>query len=169
MPEITFNHMVWRVVNKMNQHKGGMSMNVADVMTTNVDSCSPNSTCKEVAMKMKELDVGAVPICDNEKLVGIVTDRDIVIKGFVNNLSSDSLISELVTDNVVKGSKEMSVEEAVRLMSQHQIRRLPIVEDDKLVGIVSLGDLAVNNQSTYEAGQALKNISNPAEPKQSNF
>ncbi|NYE07537.1 CBS domain-containing protein [Bacillus niacini] len=144
-------------------------MNVADVMTTNVDSCSPESTCKEVAMKMKELDVGAVPICDNEKLVGIVTDRDIVIKGFVNNLSSDSMISELVTDNVVKGSKEMSVEEAVRLMSQHQIRRLPIVEDDKLVGIVSLGDLAVNNQSTYEAGQALKNISNPAEPKQSNF
>ncbi|MDQ0971425.1 CBS domain-containing protein [Neobacillus niacini] len=144
-------------------------MNVADVMTTNVDSCSPESTCKEVAMKMKELDVGAVPICDNEKLVGIVTDRDIVIKGFVNNLSSDSMISEIVTDNVVKGSKEMSVEEAVRLMSQHQIRRLPIVEDDKLVGIVSLGDLAVNNQSTYEAAQALKNISNPAEPKQSNF
>jgi CBS domain-containing protein len=169
MPEITFNHTVWRVVNKMNHHKGGMSMNVADVMTTNVDSCSPESTCKEVAMKMKELDVGAVPICDNEKLVGIVTDRDIVIKGFVNNLSSDSMISELVTDNVVRGSKEMSVEEAVRLMSQHQIRRLPIVEDDKLVGIVSLGDLAVNNQSTYEAGQALKNISNPAEPKQSNF
>jgi CBS domain-containing protein len=169
MPEITFNHMVWRVVNKMKHHKGGMSMNVAEVMTTNVDSCSPESTCKEVAMKMKELDVGAVPICDNEKLVGIVTDRDIVIKGFVNDLSSDSTISELVTDNVVKGNKEMSVEEAVRLMSQHQIRRLPIVEDDKLVGIVSLGDLAVNNQSTYEAGQALKNISNPAEPKQSNI
>jgi CBS domain-containing protein len=153
----------------MNNHKGGMSMNVADVMTTNVDSCSPESTCKEVAMKMKELDVGAVPICDNEKLVGIVTDRDLVIKGFVNDLSIDSTISELVTDNVVKGSKEMSVEEAVRLMSQHQIRRLPIVEDDKLVGIVSLGDLAVNHQSTDEAGQALKNISNPAEPKQSNF
>jgi CBS domain-containing protein len=153
----------------MNHHKGGMSMNVADVMTTNVDSCSPESTCKEVAMKMKELDVGAVPICDNEKLVGIVTDRDIVIKGFVNDLSSDSTISEFVTNNVVKGSKEMSVEEAVRLMSQHQIRRLPIVEDDKLVGIVSLGDLAVNNQSTYEAGQALKKISNPAEPKQSNL
>lgn len=169
MPEITFNHMLWRVVNKMKHHKGGMNMNVAEVMTTNVDSCSPESTCKEVAMKMKELDVGAVPICDNEKLVGIVTDRDLVIKGFVNDLSSDSTISELVTDNVVKGSKEMSVEEAVRLMSQHQIRRLPIVEDDKLVGIVSLGDLAVNNQSTDEAGQALKNISNPAEPKQSNF
>jgi CBS domain-containing protein len=146
-----------------------MSMNVAEVMTTNVDSCSPESTCKEVAMKMKELDVGAVPICDNEKLVGIVTDRDLVIKGFVNDLTSDSTISELVSDNVVKGSKEMSVEEAVRLMSQHQIRRLPIVEDDKLVGIVSLGDLAVNNQWTDEAGQALKNISNPAEPKQSNF
>jgi CBS domain-containing protein len=169
MLEITFNHMVWRVVNIMTNHEGGMCMKVAEVMTTNVDSCSPQSTCKEVAMKMKELDVGAVPICDNEKLVGIVTDRDLVIKGFVNDLSSDSTISELVTDNVVKGSKEMSVEEAVRLMSQHQIRRLPIVEDDKLVGIVSLGDLAVNNQWTDEAGQALKNISNSAEPKHSNY
>ena len=60
-----------RVVNVMRNHKGGISMNVAEVMTTNIDSCSPESTCKEVAMKMKELDVGAVPICENEKLVGI--------------------------------------------------------------------------------------------------
>lgn len=61
----------------------------------------------------------------------------------------------------------MSVEEAARVMSQHQIRRLPIVEEDKLIGMVSLGDLAVNNQSSDEAGQALEEISNPAEPKNS--
>ena len=57
-------------------------MNVAEVMTTNIDSCSPESTCKDGAMKMKELDVGAVPICENEKLIGIITDQDLVIKGF---------------------------------------------------------------------------------------
>src|SRR3954470_4136632 len=158
---------MWRVVNKMRNHKGGMSMNVAEIMTTNIDSCSPESTCKEVAMKMKKLDVGVVPICDNDKLVGIVTDRDLVIKGFANDLSGDSTISELVTNNVVKGSKEMSLEDAARVMSQHQIRRLPIVDKDKLVGMVSLGDLAVNNQSSDEAGQALKDISNPAEPNNS--
>ena len=142
-------------------------MNVAEVMTANVDCCNPESTFKEVAIKMKELDVGVIPICDNENLVGIVTDRDLVIKGLANDLSAESTISVLVTDDVVKGSKEMSVEEAAKVMSQHQIRRLPIVEEDKLVGIVSLGDLAVNNQSSDEAGQALKDISNPAEPKNS--
>jgi CBS domain-containing protein len=156
---------MWRVLNKMRKHKGGMSMNVAEVMTTNIDSCSPESSCKEVAMKMKKIDVGFIPICENEKLVGIVTDRDLVIKGFTNDFSGESTISELATNNVVTGSKEMSVEEAVRVMSQHQIRRLPIVEEDKLIGIVSLGDLAVNNQSSDQAGQALKDISNPAEPK----
>jgi CBS domain-containing protein len=156
-----------RVVHIMRNRKGGISMNVAEVMTTNIDSCNPESTCKEVAMKMKKLDVGVVPICDNDKLVGIVTDRDLVIKGFANDLSGDSTISELVTNNVVKGSKEMSLEEAARVMLQHQIRRLPIVEEDKLVGMVSLGDLAVNNQSSDEAGQALKDISNPAEPNNS--
>jgi CBS domain-containing protein len=148
-------------------HKGGMNMNVAEVMTANVDCCRPESTFKEVALKMKELDVGVIPICDNENLVGIVTDRDLVIKGLAHDLSAESTISVLVTENVVKGSKEMSVEEAARVMSQHQIRRLPIVEEDKLVGMVSLGDLAVNNQSSDEAGQALKEISNPAEPKNS--
>ncbi|MEH7251988.1 CBS domain-containing protein [Neobacillus niacini] len=140
-------------------------MNVAEVMTADVDYCSPESTFKEVALKMKELDVGVIPICDNENLVGIVTDRDLVIEGLANDLSAESTISVLVTNDVVKGSKEMSVEEAVKVMSQHQIRRLPIVEEDKLVGIVSLGDLAVNNQSSDEAGQALKDISNPAKPK----
>jgi CBS domain-containing protein len=151
----------------MRDHKGGMNMNVAEVMTANVDCCNPESTFKEVAMKMKELDVGVIPICDNEKLVGIVTDRDIVIKGLAKDISAESKISVLVTDDVVKGSKEMSVEEAAKVMSQHQIRRLPIVEEDKLIGIVSLGDLAVNNQSSDDAGQALKDISNPAEPKNS--
>ena len=154
-----------RVVHIMRNRKGGISMNVAEVMTTNIDSCRPESTCKEVAMKMKELDVGVIPICENEKLVGIVTDRDLVIKGFVNDYSGESTISELVTTNVVKGNKEMSVEDAARVMSDHQIRRLPIVEGNKLVGIVSLGDLAVNNQSSDKAGEALKDISHPAEPK----
>src|SRR3954453_17343285 len=117
----------------MRDHKGGMSMNVAEVMTANVDCCNPESTFKEVALKMKELDVGVIPICDNENLVGIVTDRDLVIKGLANDFSAESTISVLVTDDVVKGSKEMSVEEAARVMAQHQIRRLPIVEEDKLV------------------------------------
>jgi len=139
-------------------------VNVASVMTTDVDCCTPESTCKEVAIKMKELDVGAIPICENEKLVGIITDRDLVIKGLANDLSDESPVSELITNLVVKGTKDMSIEEAAKIMSHEQIRRLPIVENEKLVGMVSLGDLAVNNQSSKKAGEALKDISVPSEP-----
>lgn len=139
-------------------------MNVASVMTTDVDSCTPESTCKEVAIKMKELDVGVIPICENEKLVGIITDRDLVIKVLANDLSEESPVSELITNLVVKGTKDMSIEEAAKIMSHEQIRRLPIVENEKLVGMVSLGDLAVNNQSSEKAGEALKDISVPSEP-----
>ena len=142
-------------------------MNVASVMTTDIDCCSPESTCKEAAMKMKELDVGAIPICENEKLVGIVTDRDLVIKGLANDLSTESAVSELIETNiVVSGTKDMSIEEAAKIMSKEQIRRLPIVENEKLVGMVSLGDLAVNNQSSEQAGEALKEISVPSQPNQ---
>lgn len=140
-------------------------MYVADVMTTEVDSCTPDSTCKEVAKKMKELDVGVIPICENEKLAGIVTDRDLVIKGIANDLSADSPVSELLTNIVVKGTKKMSIEEAVEIMSHEQIRRLPIVdESEKLVGMVSLGDLAIHDRSSEKAGEALKEISDPVGP-----
>jgi CBS domain-containing protein len=134
-------------------------------MTTNAESCTPESTCKEVAIKMKDLDVGVIPICDNEKLVGIITDRDLVIQGLANNLSSESTIAGLMSKDVVTGTKDMSVKEAANVMSQKKIRRLPIVEKGNLVGIVSLGDLAINNQSNQKAGNALEDISMPAEPK----
>ena len=149
---------------QIRSNKGGIKVNVASVMTTDVDSCTPESTCKEVAIKMKELDVGVIPICENEKLVGIITDRDLVIKGLANDLSDESPVSELITNLVVKGTKDMSIEEAAKIMSHEQIRRLPIVENEKLVGMVSLGDLAVNNQSSEKAGEALKDISVPSEP-----
>ncbi|MGG3622297.1 CBS domain-containing protein [Bacillus gobiensis] len=139
-------------------------MKVAEVMTADVDFCTPENSCTEAAVKMKDLDVGAIPICENEKLLGIITDRDIVVKGLANNLSGESSISKLMTNDVVSGTKEMSVEEAANIMSQHQIRRLPIVENDKLVGIVSLGDLAVSHQSDEKSGKTLENISVPAEP-----
>jgi CBS domain-containing protein len=138
---------------------------IAEVMTNDAECCTPESTCKEVAIKMKDLDVGVIPICENEKLVGIITDRDLVLQGLANNLSSESTIAGLMTKDVVTGTKDMSVKEAADVMSQKKIRRLPIVEEGNLVGMVSLGDLAINNQSNKNAGDALENISLPAEPK----
>ena len=139
-------------------------MNITEVMTTDVESCTTKSSCSDVALKMKELEVGSIPICEDEKLVGIVTDRDIVIKGIANNLSGETSISKILTEDVIKGTPDMTVEQAAKIMSQHQIRRLPIVEGVKLVGMVSLGDLAVHNDSTDKAGKALEDISVPAEP-----
>ncbi|MBU8688901.1 CBS domain-containing protein [Priestia megaterium] len=139
-------------------------MNITEVMTSNVDKCISQSTCSEVAEKMKQLDVGVIPVCENNKLVGLVTDRDLVIKGLANNMEANSPISDLITTDVITGTKKMTIDEATNLMSQHQIRRLPIVENDQLVGIVSLGDLAVDNQANQKAGRALEDISVPAQP-----
>ncbi len=140
-------------------------MKVAEIMTKEVDTCNPGHSLQEVAAKMKEINVGSIPICENEKLVGIITDRDIVVRGIADNLSLESAVSEILSENMVTGNKDMSVEEAAELMADHQIRRLPIVENDKVVGIVSLGDIAVKDKSYGNADIALDEVSEPAEPE----
>ena len=140
-------------------------MKVSDIMTSEVDTCMPNTTLQEAAAKMKEINVGSIPVVDNDKLVGIITDRDIVVRGIAENVSLDTAVSEILSESTVTGSKDMSVEEAAELMADHQIRRLPIVENDKVVGIVSLGDIAVKDKSYGNADIALDEVSEPAEPE----
>jgi CBS domain-containing protein len=139
-------------------------MKVFDVMTTNVESCSPDTPLYQVASRMKELEVGVMPICQEDELVGLATDRDMVLKGLAEQMPADAPVSKVMTSDPVRGTKDMSAEEAADLMADVQIRRLPIVEDGKLVGIVSLGDLAVTDQTSKDAGQALEDISYPSEP-----
>ncbi|KAB7707092.1 CBS domain-containing protein [Bacillus aerolatus] len=141
-------------------------MKIADIMTSNVEWCKPESKIYEAAEKMKELDVGVMPICDSGSVVGVVTDRDVVIKGVANNIPVDAQVSQVMSTDPVTGNRNMLVEDAAELMADHQIRRLPIVDDDKLVGIVSLGDLAVNQNTDRKAGEALEDISYPSEPEQ---
>lgn len=139
-------------------------MKVSDIMTNEVDTCMPKATLQEAAAKMKEINVGSIPVVDNDKLVGIITDRDIVIRGIADNLPLDTSVSEILSESMVTGTKDMSVEEAAELMADHQIRRLPVVENDKVVGIVSLGDIAVKDKSYGNADIALDEVSEPAEP-----
>ncbi|SFA91084.1 MULTISPECIES: CBS domain-containing protein [unclassified Bacillus (in: firmicutes)] len=141
-------------------------MKLSELMTTNVEVCNPESSLTEVAGKMKELNVGVMPICEQDKLVGVVTDRDLVINGLANELEAKAQVSQVMSESLVTGHKEMSVKEAADLMAEHQIRRLPIVEDERLVGIVSLGDLAVNQETNDDAGQALEQISAPTQSMQ---
>lgn len=139
-------------------------MKVTDIMTSEVDTCTPQASLQEVAAKMKEIDVGSIPVVDNDKLVGIITDRDIVVRGLAENISLDAAVSEILSGNMVTGSKDMSVEDAAELMADNQIRRLPIVENDQVVGMVSLGDIAVKDKSYGNADIALDEVSEPAEP-----
>ena len=105
-------------------------MKITDIMTTDVETCAPEMSIQEIASKMLELDVGSIPISDGKRLFGIVTDRDIVIRGIASQISLDSPVSQILTSEMVTGTKDMSIEDAADLMAEHQIRRLPIVEND---------------------------------------
>lgn len=140
-------------------------MKLKELMTTDVYSVTPNSSIKEAAELMRKLNVGSIPVCDEKKPVGIVTDRDIVIRNVAGSGNAGTPVKQVMTDNLVYGNPDMSDDEAVNLMATRQIRRLPVIEDGQLVGMVSLGDLAVNEMTDMEAAKALTDISLPAKPK----
>jgi CBS domain-containing protein len=133
---------------------------IRKIMTSNIEACTLLDNVYEVAVKMKEHDVGAIPVVDGETLVGIITDRDIVVRGVAEKKPGSSKVEEVMSGKLVTVSPETSADEAARLMAEHQIRRLPVVEgDNKLVGMVSLGDIALNPQSDSQAEVALSEIS----------
>jgi CBS domain-containing protein len=135
-----------------------------EVMSKNVKCVSPETGLREIARKMKELDIGSVPICENDRLVGIVTDRDIVMKTLANDLDPNKASArEVMTSPVVYCFEDHDIGEASRLMEVKQIRRLIVLtRDKKLAGIVSLGDLSVRGGSEELAGETLEKISEPA-------
>ena len=133
-------------------------MNVRDVMTSNPRTVSPNDSIQVAARIMREEDCGVVPVVDNGRPVGIVTDRDIVIRAVADGLG-DKAVREIATTDLVFVKPDASTKEAEKLMSQRQIRRLPVVENDRLVGIVSLGDIAVKEGKDSRTGDTLENIS----------
>ncbi|MFC4320305.1 CBS domain-containing protein [Litchfieldia salsa] len=134
---------------------------VRDVMTSNVDCCTQLDNVFEVAVKMKDLDVGAIPIVDNDtrKLIGMITDRDLVVRGIAEKRSGSNQVTNVMSESLITVSPDTSLQEASKLMAEHQIRRLPVVENDQLVGIIALGDLAVEKMSDESAGYALSEIS----------
>lgn len=130
-----------------------------DIMTTDVRFCIAEDNVFEAASKMAMLNVGFIPIVSNGQLIGVLTDRDIVLRGVAEKRPNSTPVTEIMTTDVITATPDMSTEEAAELMAKHQIRRLPVVEGTKLVGIVALGDLAVQKMSDEQAGQALSQIS----------
>jgi CBS domain-containing protein len=136
-----------------------MTMKIKEIMTTDVRAVSANDSISEAANIMKQLDVGAVPVLDNHLLVGIITDRDLVLRAVAEGKNSDERVSTIMTKNITTVSPDTDVHKAADLMASQQIRRLPIVENGRLVGIVSIGDMAVEDIFENEAGEALHTIS----------
>lgn len=131
-------------------------------MTPHAQCISPDACLADAAQRMRELDVGALPICDNDRLAGIVTDRDLAIRGVAEGRDPRSTpVRAVMSPHLAYIFDDQEIEEAARLMEVKQIRRLPVLNRAKrLVGIVSLGDIAVETGVTL-SGEALKEISQP--------
>lgn len=140
-------------------------MKIRDVMTPNPRSVSPNDTIQAAAQVMQREDTGAVPVVSDGRVLAVVTDRDIVVRVVAEGGSFSSRVGDIATQGVVFATPDMSTSEASELMSEHQIRRLPVVENDRLVGIVSLGDLAVKEGKDSRWGDTLQSISEGVKEK----
>lgn len=142
-------------------------MKARDIMTKDIAYINPNATVTEAAQLMQKHNIGAVPVCDNNGLVGMVTDRDIVVRNVAHQKSAqDTKVKDVMTSQVVSVAPDTDESEITKLMSQEQIRRLPVVENNRLVGMVSLGDIAtVQDFGSVEAAEALGDISKPSNPQ----
>jgi len=137
-------------------------MNLGNIMTKNIVSVDKNAPVEEAAKKMKQNDIGFIPVCEGDTLVGVITDRDIVLRDVAKGNQTKSLTcGDIMTTDIVTGTVDMDVHKAADIMAEKQIRRLPVVENGKLVGVVALGDLAVEPILVDEAGEALNDISKP--------
>jgi CBS domain-containing protein len=134
-----------------------------EIMTKDVATVTLKDNVYEVACKMRDWNVGVIPVVDEKQdVIGIITDRDIVIRGLAEKREGSAAVEEVMTRDIILGQPDMTVDEAAKIMAQHQIRRLPVVENGKLVGIVALGDMAVRQAHHDEASEALYEISEPA-------
>lgn len=137
-------------------------MLVKDIMSKDVACVSSEDSIERAAQLMKQYDVGSIPVCNQEKVVGIVTDRDIAVRVVAEGQDTKSQkVCDIMTTNPAVGNPDMNVKDAVEIMSRNQIRRLPIVGNDNLVGIVALADISLEPTLSNNAEDALKDISKP--------
>lgn len=141
-------------------------LKIRDVMTKDIAYVSVADTVERAAQLMSQYDIGSVPVCDGGKVVGIVTDRDITLRSVAKGTEyKNQSVRDIMSSNPVFCSPEQDAQDAVRIMSERQIRRLPIVENGNLVGMIALGDVAVEPILSDNAEAALKDISEPASPR----
>ncbi|MFD2046479.1 CBS domain-containing protein [Ornithinibacillus salinisoli] len=144
-----------------------MYQQLRNIMTSNVFTISESQSVQEAAALMSAHNIGSIPVVNNNgQMVGIVTDRDITLRATAQGEAAQTPVSQVMTaQQIVQATPDMNAEEAAQLMAQQQIRRLPVVENGQVVGMVALGDLAVDHQLDQSAEQALSSISTPSAPQ----
>jgi CBS domain-containing protein len=131
---------------------------VRDYMSTHVQTADANAELSTIAQLMKKEDVGFIPLVEEKEYVGIITDRDIVVKGLAEGDVEQKKASDIMTKEVVTATPDTAIEEAARIMQEHQVRRLLVVDEGKINGVVSLGDFGVENAADI-AGEIVRETS----------
>ena len=137
-------------------------MKLKEIMTSNVEVIHPDDTLQTAAQKMHDRDIGFLPVCDGDRLIGVLTDRDLITRALAEGMESKAMLGrDLVTSPAIYCFDDQSVDEAAKLMHDNQIRRLVVLSRDKrMVGVVSLGDLAMNIDDK-KSGDVLQSVSEP--------
>ena len=137
-------------------------MLVSDLMTRHVESARPDDTLFEVASRMRTRDVGIIPVVENDEPVGTITDRDITVRGVAEGFNPlTTPVRDVMTRDVVTCSPDTSVDEAADLMRSKRVRRLLVMDDDSIAGMVSLGDLALQSADREGIARTVRSVSEP--------
>jgi CBS domain-containing protein len=151
----------------MTTRGGTMANSVRDAMTEDPRSIGKSVSVVEAARLMREQDIGSIPITDDEKLVGMITDRDITTRVVAEAADPKmTTVEDVYSPDLISVEPDKDLEEALRLMARHQVRRLPVVEDGRLVGIVAQADIALRENET-RTGELVEAISAPSEGERS--
>lgn len=134
-----------------------------DLMSRDVKVINPDMSIKEAAIMMRDGDFGMMPVGEDDRMIGTLSDRDIVIRAVADGIDADTKVRDVMSEGIAWAYEDDSVETAAKIMSEWQVRRLPVVDRDKrLVGIVALGDFAVESSDIQPVAEALSEISQPA-------
>ena len=132
---------------------------ISEIMTEDCKTVGPKDSIKQAAIIMRDNDIGFVPVVEGSRLVGVVTDRDLVIRALADDSPGSTSVGDVLSTDIKTVSSDTTVDDAAELMAANQIRRLPVVDNGELRGVISIGDLAIREIFVNEAGDALSSIS----------
>ena len=131
-------------------------MKIENVMTRDIVTCSPNDLVHEIAQSMRALDIGCMPVMEQQRVVGMITDRDISKRA--DSTNKQQLVKDVMTQEIISVGPQSSTDEAAEIMTHHQIRRLPVIKKDSLIGFVAFTDLAVEQDHSFDSSYVIQPI-----------